>query len=325
MDFKSSANPGLFSMIRESFEQVAKQAQSVRIRYDRIADYAGDLKPLPRNEIFDPEHHFLGTPEQTAAFVLILDSVNFGGTMKKDLAAEGLTLRDNSLYFTTAVRLKTIFENKGGIDASTLAALTPQTCAVLLRLTSGLVAASLAAMYAQSLRELGEFIRDDHQGRFIGVVEKSDRSVENLVGQLSKLKSFNDVFDYKGIRVPLYKRAQITAADLHLAFENLGVELFADINQLTTFPDNAVAHVLHEDGILEYSPALEQAIAEGKNLNPGSAEEIEIRACTGYAVELLQRLRPELNAMNIDHILWHRSHEPNYLVRNHHKVMTMFY
>ncbi len=325
MEFNCTASPGLFATIRKSFRDVAIQASDVTIRQDRLNAYARSLKPIPDKDLFDREHHFIGTREQTAAFVLILDSVNFGGTFKKDLAAEGFVLRDHSLYFSTATRIKEIFEQDGGISADKLANLSQQQCEQMFKLTSGPVASGLAAMFARSLRELGEFIRDRHNGRYLGVIEQSGGKVEQLVEELSKLKSFNDIHDYKGIRVPLLKRAQITAADLHLAFSHLGETLFNDVHALTTFPDNAVAHVLHEDGILEYSERLEDIIKRGEELTPGSHEEIEIRASTGHAVELLRKLRPELSAMNIDHILWHRSHEPDYLKRNHHKVRTFFY
>ena len=325
MDFNRKADPNLFDTIRRAFRDVAAQAHHVSIRYDKIASYANSLKPLPGSQVYDTAHHFIGTDEQTAAFVLILDSVNFGGTWKKDLARAGLALQDDSLYFTTAKRLKGVFETQGGISAVRLSSLDTEACLALFGLPDHPVASTLAAHYALSLRELGDYIKTRHQGRFLGVVEAADGSVEKLVRQLAGLKSFNDVHDYKGIRVPLLKRAQITAADLHLAFAHRGRKLFHDINELTTFPDNAVAHVLHEDGILEYSGALEQKIQSDTPLWPSSEEEIEIRACTGLAVEMIREWRPEFTSMDIDHILWHRSHEPDYLVHNHHKVLTIFY
>lgn len=325
MDFNRRARPGLFETIRQSFRDVAAQTRHVHIRYDKIEAYAKSLKPLAKGQIYDTEHHFIGTAEQTAAYVLILDSINFGGTLKKDLAKEGFALADNSLYFTNARRLKDVFETEGGIGAAQLAALDDDACMALFRLPASKTGRALATLYARSLRELGLYVSLQHKGRFLGVVEAADGSVEKLVEALSQLGSFNDVFDYKGIRVKLLKRAQITAADLHLAFAHRGERLFTDIAKLTMFPDNAVAHVLHEDGILKYSPALEQAVASGTVLTPGGEEEIEIRACTGHAVELIKQWRPELSAVDIDHILWHRSHEPDYLRRNHHKVMTMFY
>jgi len=318
-------NTGLFNTIRQSFKEVAAQARHVRIRHDGIEAYAYALQRLPQEQVYDSTHHFIGTPEQTAAFVLIMDSINFGGTFKKDLAKEDFPLEEDSLYFTMAKKLKRIFETQGGLSAEKLTNLQALEFAELFGLGNGPVGTALARLYSRSLRELGEFIRDRHEGRFIGVIEKAQNSAEKVVEELSLLQSFNDVADYHGIRVPLLKRAQITAADLHLAFQQSGTTLLNDIDRLTAFPDNAVAHVLHEDGILEYSAALERKIAAGEELQPGSDEEVEIRACTGHAVELIRQFRPDLSSMNIDHILWHRSHEPEYLKRNHHKVMTMFY
>lgn len=322
---KDAEAGNIFTQVRAAFAGVAAQAVHVRIDTARIPGYAAALAKMADDTVYDTEHHFLGSEEQTAAYVLILDSINFGGPSKPDLAAEGMAMKDGSLYFTVALTLKKIFDTAGGIAADRLAVITADEFATMMNLPCGPVGAKLATLYAQSLRELGTFVRDRHDGQYLGVVEQAGSSAARLVETLARLPSFNDVFDYKGARVPLLKRAQITAADLHLSFGKLGKNLFADIGQLTMFPDNAVAHVLHQDGILVYTPALEKKVEAGTALASGSIEEIEIRACTGHAVELLKAQRPDLTAMNIDHILWHRSHEPAYRGRNHHKTLSPFY
>ena len=52
--------------------------------------------------------------------------------------------------------------------------------------------------------------------------------------------------------VPFYKRAQLTAADLSLAFDGKGLGSFEDLDQLTIFADNLVPHVLRVDKVLLY-------------------------------------------------------------------------
>ena len=136
---------------------------------------------------------------------------------------------------------------------------------------------------------------------------------------------FNDAHRYRGRMVAFYKRAQITAADLHLAFGKKGRELFVDIDQLTMFPDNGVAHVFHTDGILEYTPALAARIAAGDEIPSGSEEEVEIRACALHAVELIAAHKG-MKAMDIDHILWHRSVEDKrYRELFSHRTLSRFY
>jgi hypothetical protein len=130
---------------------------------------------------------------------------------------------------------------------------------------------------------------------------------------------------YKGRVVPVLKRAQIAVADLHLAFSRQGRVLFPDIADLTMFADNAVPHVLRTDGVLVYSDELAEKIKAGVLIPIGSAEETEIRACAGWAVERIARIKG-LTAVNIDHILWHRSAEnPDYRNSPTHLTLTHFY
>lgn len=98
---------------------------------------------------------------------------------------------------------------------------------------------------------------------------------------------FNDVERYHGLEVPFFKRAQLTAADLHLAFQGQGLGHFTDLDQLTIFADNLVPHVLRIDKVLRYEDDLAARIDREEPIPAGSPEEVEIRACAVHAVELL--------------------------------------
>ncbi|MCC7024876.1 MAG: hypothetical protein IT338_18750, partial [Thermomicrobiales bacterium] len=69
----------LFDSIREGAATVSRDARFVTLREERLADYAAslDLDQLP-TPVYDVEHHFLGSPAETVAYLLALDSVNFG-------------------------------------------------------------------------------------------------------------------------------------------------------------------------------------------------------------------------------------------------------
>jgi hypothetical protein len=68
------------------------------------------------------------------------------------------------------------------------------------------------------------------------------------------------VHNYKGRKVPFYKRAQLMAADLWVAFGGRGPGHFDDLERLTIFADNLVPHVLRVDGVLLYEEALASRI-----------------------------------------------------------------
>ena len=89
---------------------------------------------------------------------------------------------------------------------------------------------------------------------------------------------FNDVGFYDGIEVQFYKRAQISAADLSLAFQGIGWGHFEDLDQMTIFADNLVPHVLRMDEILIYEESLLRKINEGVLIPAGSGL---CRPCSG--------------------------------------------
>ncbi|MEW6729729.1 MAG: queuosine salvage family protein, partial [Acidobacteriota bacterium] len=141
---------------------------------------------------------------------------------------------------------------------------------------------------------------------------------------------FNDVENYNGLVVPFYKRAQLTAADLSLAFAGEGIGHFDDLNNITIFADNLVPHVLRVDNVLLYDKSLAARIDAEELISPGSAEEIEIRACAVHAVELLvealQKTGHKVTAMGLDYLLWNRGQQPYYKkVKPRHRSRTVFY
>ncbi len=69
----------LFDEIRGACREVAEGAQLVRIDRARLPDYAISLTSagVPRPTL-DPRPHFLGHGDQTLAFIVVLDTINYG-------------------------------------------------------------------------------------------------------------------------------------------------------------------------------------------------------------------------------------------------------
>jgi hypothetical protein len=316
----------MFDAVRLGFETVAGMAEQVKIRFDRIAGYAKNLNPLTAQDTYDLDHHYLGTPEASAAYVLALEAVNFGSGYKPLLEQEGFSFVEDSLYFTVSTRLKRHFTDHGPLGAPALAAMTAGECAALFGLDIRKPAsAELAGLFAASLQELGAHIVACCRGQFLSFVESADGSAERMVRHLAGLSRFNDIHFYKGMQVPFYKRAQLAAATLNIEFKRLGRTLFNDTHRLTLFADNDVPHVLRIDGLLEYAPDLAAQISWEGELPSGSAAEIEIRACAGHVVELLSA-QSGLAAQDIDFILWHRGRDGmRYGLTPSHRTRSRFY
>lgn len=309
----NTQNPGpdLFSQIRNACSWVAESAQHVRIREEKV-DALLALLPLDRAKTppLDPRCHYLEKGKDTVAFFLTLETINFGSGFFPYLE-EGAS---HSGYFLIAGALAEHFRQRGPIPAGELARLTARDCAALFHQTgkSGPVQ-DLMTLFARALNQLGEYLIAKFDGQFDQLLNAAAHSAERLARLLLEMPCFQDIALYKGRKVPFLKRAQITAADLSVAFREQGAGYFSDLDQLTSFADNMIPHVLRCEGLLAYSPPLAAKIDAGQLLESGSGEEVEIRACALHAVELLRRRLAEqgrpLRSMDLDYLIWNRGLE----------------
>jgi hypothetical protein len=302
----------------------------VKINHDKLEEYARGLPDRKISNVLDETHHYIGGMEDTAGYILTLDAINFGSGYKPDLAAEGWDMLEGSIYYMVSTQLKRHFEQQGPLTPAQCAALTVADMKAMLKLPDGPRSNEFAQLCAASLNELGQYAVAECEDSWLAFVGEARASAAKMVWMLASLPHFADVSTYHGEQVPFFKRAQITAADLHLAFGKLGSELFSDMGEITMFADNGVPHVLHVDGILSYTPELEAKIDAGEEIPAGSDEEIELRACAGHVVELLAAFKNKaglaLRPVDIDHFLWHRSvEEPRYRNSKPHRTRTIFY
>lgn len=316
----------IFDHIREGYRFVAARSRHVHIRDDRLAEYALSLQPRPPANTLDENHHYVTADrEALAAYIMSLEAVNFGSGYEEALVAEGWSRLDNSLYFTVSTALKRHFMERGPWSAARMRRLDAQDIRTIFHLPDARFGRALAVELTASLNELGAFIEDGYAGSFMAMIDEADGHAARFVTRLAMIPGFQDTHHYQGRAVSIFKRAQITAADLQLAFGRLGEYLFGDIERLTMFADNGVPHVLRMDGILEYAPELVARIDAGAFIPAGSEEEIEIRCCGAEAVERLAALKG-LRVVDLDHILWHRSVEdPKYQAVFAHRTLTRFY
>ena len=321
----------VFTEIRRACASVVQQARHVHLNISRIAAYATAL-PLGRIRAAKPapRYHYYGPDEVTVAYLLCLDAINFGSAYFPYLRKPKTFSGHFDAYFAIAAALKERFERQGAFTADELSALTAQDCARLFgqTLDDG-PGAELMDHFAAAWNELGRYLLAHFEGQFTNLVAAAGQSAARLVSLLAGMRYFQDVALYHGFEVPFYKRAQIAAADLALAFEGRGPGEFTDLDQLTIFADNAVPHVLRTDGILAYDEALAARIDAGELLPPGSPEEVEIRAAAIHAVELivaeLHRQKRAITSMQVDQLLWHASHASRYQARPPHRTRTIFY
>lgn len=313
--------------VRDACQQVAERAAHVHIASEGIAAYAASL---PLEVIARPEHdgasHYLGQGAGTVAFFLTLDSINFGSGYFPHLRKRpGM-----SGYYSVASSLNDHFRAHGPLSAQQLVELTVQDCTRILgQDADNAPIAELMTHFAVALHDLGQYVGARFDGSFLCLVEAAGGSAERLAQLLIEMPYFRDVELYGDLQVPFFKRAQLTAADLSIAFAGHGPGHFHDLQRLTIFADNLVPHVLRMDGVLRYAPQLADRIDREELIPAGSPEEVEIRACALHAVELiavaLQRTGKNVSPMQLDYLLWNRGQQPHYKAHPRHRTRTVYY
>ncbi len=300
--------------IRAACATVAQRGRYVAIEHNAIAPYAASLPlgecPAPG---LDPRLT-AETREVQAAFWLTLDAINFGSGWFPTL----LKRPGESGYATVAAGVRDRFTTAGPWSAAELGGIGAGAVAEALGQDPS---HELMALFAASLRDLGGRVESEHGGRFALVADAAGSSAVAMAELLGGWSSFSDSSPYGELDVPFFKRAQIAAADLH----RVGVVRFADLPRLTMFADNLVPHVLRLDGILRFDPALVARIDREELIVHGSSEEVEIRACSVHAVELLVAARPGSCAAEIDQLLWDRGGQPRYKAAPRHRSRCTAY
>ena len=323
----------VFEQVRAGCKAVAEKAIHVRINYDLIPRYVASppvADSLPVQEAIyphiDPQSHYLEGGNDTVAFIVTLDSINFGSGYFPHLHKRpGM-----SGYFTIASALNDYFKKHGPISANELRDITIEDCTKIFNQDlNNRPVHELMQLFTTALNDLGRYLLGNFNGSFVSLVESANSSADRLVQLLIKMPYFKDVESYDKLDIPFYKRAQLTAADLSLAFNGTGPGRFNDLDRLTIFADNLVPHVLRVDEILLYEKNLVIRIDTGKLIPAGSHEEIEIRACALHAVELLkEELRKAGNfvtSSGLDFLLWNRGQQPHYKGIPRHRTRTVFY
>ena len=304
----------IFEDIRLKTRLVAEAAKFVTIHFDKLDAYA---KTLPietiKNPPLDADCHYLGHAENTLLYFLTLEAINFGSGyfpyLKNSMEGSG--------YFTVAKAWKVYFEQNSPVTAVDLTQLTTQDCLTIFgQSNDNEPIVELMSLFAIALNQVGDFLLEKFDGEVKRMFESVHHSAEGLVNLLIQIPCFQDFATYGELRVPLLKRAQITVADISLAFGNKGLGRFKDLNQLTIFADNMVPHVLRCDGIITYEASLANTIDTKQLVAAGSTEEIEIRACAIHVVELLRAKFEaagfDFTSVDLDYLLWNRGQDAFY-------------
>ncbi|CAD6191200.1 unnamed protein product [Caenorhabditis auriculariae] len=258
--------------------------------------------------------------EKAVQWVFFMDTINFSfwpdEGKKYDVSYKGVTYTG---YFAGCAALnKALDSGKAVTSAQFMATASEEVIDEIFKSDSG-ESIPLLKQRVQAINEAGRVLSEKFGGLFYNCVVQANRSAQKLLSIIvENFESFRDFAVYRGQKVSLLKRAQILVADVHGALEGYSPEEnFNDIGSLTMFADYRVPQAMAFLGVLEYSEGLLQRLGEGKRLENGSQEEVELRGFSIHGcqkiVEAIRDLRekdpnyadlPEVPDVEVDVFIW---------------------
>ncbi len=331
--FDDSIGPDSLRVLR-STRPLIEHARSVSIDRDAVEATAAllanaELAPAE----WETGIHFRDDTWRTAAWVLVLDALNFCfwswvGDLDERWTIDYDGVRHDG-YWALVAALRTAIDRGQPLwDADyLLTAADAELIAIFDPAEPGGVPIPQLERRVAHLREVGMGLRETPIEELIAEANGSAVALAESVRR--RFPSFDDVVWIDGREVRFLKRAQILIADLHGAFGGQGFGAFHDLHELTAFADYKVPQVLRRFDVLRYSPELEAALHARQLISANSLWELEIRAATIWACELIRQALAQhgisLMAMEIDWALWLTGQDLPSGTEPYHRTPTIFY
>jgi len=332
--------PDTLGVLR-STSWVVEHARHAWINRDKVAHVSAQLlaKYAPTIEpVWYDRFHFHDGSERTVNWLLLLDALNFCFWAEKDQPRWRIDYHGEVLngYWAEAAALTRAVEEGIALwDAGYLSTMSREDLANILRSIPAAVGSDgemipLFDARLAHVHEVGRVLAERYAGQFAHTVEKAEGSAVNLALLLVQdFSSFRDVAIYQGHEVRFFKRAQICVADLYGAFGGKHWGAFTDLDKLTIFADYKLPQVLRHYGVLEYEPLLAERVDNQELLQPGGEEEVELRAATIWACELVRREMSRISgqaitAVEVDQLLWYLGQNSSEM-HPYHRIRTIFY
>lgn len=307
---------------------VMDNAKNVRIDKNKLIEFA---KSFNRRRVHWLDEFLFDIKELDSKsklnFLLVLDSISFSywGEPKWTVKINGKEL-DGAKGMIASLK-RGVDERRLCLNADFLSKITKTELGYILR---GNVEIPLLEERCKILREIGTILKREYCGEFSNLVSKAKEDAIKLLNLIIEtFPSFEDISFYKGQKISFYKRAQLLVADIYQAFNGKEYGDLKNISQLTACADYKIPQILRKNGVLIYSSELSEKVDNKIQIFSGSEEEIEIRACTIWAVKYLERLlsidAPQIKSVYINDRLWLMSQEKFQNDKPYHRTRTISY
>jgi len=319
------------SSVLQSLKPVIDGSQLVTVNEKKISEVASWMA---YEEFAKPTGAMLFDFGNDADFLMdlqmVTNTLNFAFTdfdsgVKFQTTYRGVNYSDSEAMMACFHRV--ISEGIPFFDGRYLESITPEQ---LHHVFAGNIEIPMFAERLNILHEVGAVLAQRYEGKFHNFVRdcsprlyaEGNGILERLVKEFPR---FEDVSDYHGNRVEIYKLAQLGIWGMHLTLMPRGAWALEDAHMLTAFADYIVPVGLRVMGIFEYAPELENQINSLTQVPRNFQAEIEIRAQSLYSIarltEEINALRPDFEPLlmpQVDFRLWksyHATHWPHHLTK----------
>nr|CAI5853946.1 unnamed protein product [Callosobruchus analis] len=278
---------------KEGAKLVASKAKYVKIEEEGIQKL-GDLiveeitsgKLSPEN-FSQVEVHPSSEEPWALDWLFVVDTLNFCFWHNEN--EEGWKVEGHSGYFALCAAINRAIKEKVDITNPTFySTITEKQLQNILR-SDTKIECPLISDRVKCLHEVGNALLENFEGSFKNVVKQCNNNAEKLLQLIvNNFSCFRDEAEYQGEKIAIYKRAQILIGDIWACFKNKGIGYFEDIDKITAFADYRIPQTLLWFEAFEYSKELNEKLKNNVVLKNGDEEEVEIRACTIHAVELVK-------------------------------------
>lgn len=310
-----------------SIEGVLAKPEFVTINTERLAEMAAEMKDAAVPP-WDNDLQLLGTPEETAQYYFFLDSTNFCFWTTKSRARWEYQVNGEwqKGYYAYSRALKDAYERDPRMfDANYLRAIPEEDFRAIF--AQGRNELLLMDERLAIIRENYGILADKYEGSVLKLIEAADTDADKLVELLlDEFTTFRDTAEFEGETVYLLKRPQIFCSDLY--FTGLPELKLKNLEHLTIFADYKLPQLLEQFGALHYASELTKDIETETLIPPGSQKELELRASSIAAVEILreemEKLGRSITSNELDWILWVKAKQMAF-AKPHHRTLTTFY
>jgi len=324
------------SPVLDSLPPVIEHSRDVHTNVDRVREVAGWMayEELPMPDYQLPFGIGQGSPDDIIDFVMTADAVDtaftdFSNHTKFQVDYAGRHWSDSDALFAC---MKRAMDNGIPIlDGKYLAQVSRPD---MQKIFAGNIEIPMLDEKMEVWHQVGAVLAANYNGRFHNFVRSCPpRLYDNGKGLIDRMVKefprFNDVSQYDGQTIKIYKLPQLGIWITYSALRKSGQFPLEDIDRMTAFADYIVPVGLRLMGITSYSDKLEKAINSYQLIPRDSAWEVEIRAHCIYATALLceeiNKKRPAGNKIiipQIDARFWLPYHTTSW---PHHLTRTIMY